>query len=352
MAKPHRIEFLDGLRGIAILLVLAYHAYARWSDLYSFGQRFSHGTMVGFGWLGVHLFFLISGFVILMTLEKCRSFQEFILRRWLRLFPAMLMCSGIVFLTASLFPERPGGIPMWRDVLPGLTFLEPAGWEWLTGTHQGLLEFAFWSLFVEMKFYVVFGLLYFLVGWKKAVGGLIALFALSAVTASFPMIVPGASLSFLLWPGRLAEILSAQYFGWFAAGALYYRYFLTQKRLDMACAMGVAAASAAAIGGSVGSHIAALGVGLLFTVSVLHPGMKTILGHPLLLFIGFISYPLYLLHENMMVAMIVKLGRAMSQLPATLIPILPICGVIGLAWVVARWLEPWTRAVIRRLCSI
>ena len=87
----HRIAFLDGLRGIAILLVVFYHAYTRWSDIVPYGARYAHFPVAQLGWLGVELFFMISGFVIYMTLEKCRSFGEFLYRRWLRLFPAMLL---------------------------------------------------------------------------------------------------------------------------------------------------------------------------------------------------------------------------------------------------------------------
>jgi peptidoglycan/LPS O-acetylase OafA/YrhL len=56
--------------------------------------------------------------------------------------------------------------------------------------------------------------------------------------------------------------------------------------------------------------------------------------------VGFISYPLYLIHENMMVAMIVKIGRIFPNMFAILIPILPILFVVGGAWIIARHLEP------------
>lgn len=48
-------------------------------------------------------FFLISGFVITMSLEKCIDFGDFIFRRWLRLFPAMLIASILILITAPFF---------------------------------------------------------------------------------------------------------------------------------------------------------------------------------------------------------------------------------------------------------
>jgi peptidoglycan/LPS O-acetylase OafA/YrhL len=71
-----------------------------------------------------------------------------------------------------------------------------------------------------------------------------------------------------------------------------------------------------------------------------------LLGNKALVFIGFISYPLYLIHENMMVEMIVKVGWAFPGMPAILIPALPICVVISLAWVIAKYMEPATKAFL------
>jgi peptidoglycan/LPS O-acetylase OafA/YrhL len=117
-----------------------------------------------YGWLGVEIFFMISGFVILMTLERWSSFKEFIGKRWLRLFPGMLVCSALIFLTVPVFSGRPAGLPSLRDLLPGLTFIEPSILAYIFGSAQGVLEGSFWTIFVEFKYYVIFGSLYFLIG--------------------------------------------------------------------------------------------------------------------------------------------------------------------------------------------
>ena len=74
-----RIKYLDGLRGIAILLVILYHAFGGngYNGVIHYGDSFSNILFFKFGYLGVQLFFLISGFVILMTLEKSKSFIHF-----------------------------------------------------------------------------------------------------------------------------------------------------------------------------------------------------------------------------------------------------------------------------------
>ena len=57
-----------------------------------------------------------------MTLEKCDSFGDFIYRRWLRLFPAMLIASIIILATAPFLTARPAGQPVLLDTLPGILF--------------------------------------------------------------------------------------------------------------------------------------------------------------------------------------------------------------------------------------
>ena len=73
----HRIEYLDGQRGLAILLVVLFHAYARWPERVPYHDAYANIPVFAYGWVGVELFFLVSGFVILMTLERCSSAGEF-----------------------------------------------------------------------------------------------------------------------------------------------------------------------------------------------------------------------------------------------------------------------------------
>jgi peptidoglycan/LPS O-acetylase OafA/YrhL len=334
----HRLSYLDGLRGLAILLVLLFHAYARWPDHVPFGGDFADVFVFKTGFIGVNLFFLISGFVILMTLEKCTSFGIFFMRRWLRLFPAMLVCSAIIFATAPLFPERPAGLPMPRDLLPGLTFIDPAIWQKVIGGTQGSLEGAFWSLYVEMKFYVVFGALYFSIGRLWAIWALSAIFFLSLVIPTFATLAP--YLSFAARPAaQLLGLLGAEYYGWFAGGAMFYRYASGGKLSWLIGGLGISLVSAGVMI-EPSSKIAAIAVIALFAGSLVSRTVQLLLSAKWLLFVGFISYPLYLLHENLLVAGMIKLAVAAPGLPSLLYPVLPALGLIGLAWIVASYLEP------------
>jgi peptidoglycan/LPS O-acetylase OafA/YrhL len=343
-----RIQFLDGLRGVAILWVMLFHSYVRWPEFFPFGNRYSGQPLLAYGWLGVQLFFLISGFVIFMTLERSTSFGNFIWRRWLRLFPAMLLCSIFIFVTAGIFHERPAGAVRLLDLLPGLIFTDP---QWLYvafGFPGGPVEGAFWTLFVEVKFYVVAGLLYFSVGGKKAIAGLLALFSLWLGLLVFKRLQPAVDIH--EWQ-YIMQFFAFQYFGWFAAGALFFRYVQNQDRSVLAFAVLVAVASAAAENNSYQRYVPllALSVVVAFTAGVVSKTVQRLLSNRVVLLLGFVSYPLYLVHENMLVASIIKLGHAAPWMPPALIPILPMLWVTGVAWLVARFAEPWLREKLRGL---
>ncbi|GGC61580.1 hypothetical protein GCM10011396_05670 [Undibacterium terreum] len=328
-------------------MVLLFHAYARWADIYPFGSRFTGVPVFAYGMLGVQLFFMISGFVILMTLEKCSGFLSFMLKRWLRLFPAMLICSIFIFITAGYFPERPAGQPVLRDMLPGLSFIEPYVWSKLLHAPQGALEGVFWSLYIEVKFYVLFGLMYFVLGSRAALTGLALLF-FASVLSGLLLPVDGAAQSRMV---SLASTLlywsGAQHFGWFAAGALYFRYFKHGKKWDLGLAVVLTCCAALAYGKGVEEVVAALVVVALFSLAITAGLAQKLCASPVLVWLGVISYPLYLLHENLMVAMIIQIGRVAPWLPAILIPLIPILIVMALAALVAQLAEPWLRQRLR-----
>jgi len=340
-----RIRFLDGMRGIAIFWVLLFHAYVRWPEVLPYGSLYSGRPWFAYGWLGVQLFFLISGFVISMTLERSRGFGDFMWKRWLRLFPAMLLCSLLIFATAGLFPERPAGLPVPRDLLPGLSFIDPAWWDMVLPGKQGVLEGAFWSLFVEMKFYVIAGLLYFAGGRNLLVVGLAAVFLLGRGALALPA---GEAGDWIYALQRGGDLLSAKYFGWFAAGALFHRYYFEKSRVVLVLALLTAFAAAAAQDGyQYRPDLFAACVVLLFALGVVFEPFRRLLANPLLQFLGFVSYPLYLVHENMMVASIAKVGAQFPSLPPLLMPVLPMVLVITIGRIVARHLEPRLRNRIR-----
>jgi len=351
--QTSRIQYLDGLRGVAILSVLMFHAFSRWPGIVPYGSEFVKVPIFFYGWLGVQLFFMISGYVIFMSLERSRNLHGFLIRRWIRLFPAMLACSLIVFATASFFHERPAGAPVLRDLLPGLTFIEPYWWQLVLGSPQGELEGVFWSLYVEVKLYLVAGFFYFTIGGRRVIWVLVGLFLVATGVLFFNQVFVENG-----WTQARAILnaLSGRPSGWFAAGALFYRFHNEGKKGVLAAAILVAVATALAQGKpDYGAKpyewdvtFAALTVVLIFAAAALNDRVKQVFSSRLLLFMGFISYPLYLLHENMMVSMIVKTNTILPQIPSVLLPAIPILFVVGVAWLVAKFIDPPARAWLKK----
>lgn len=122
--------------------------------------------LVKYNYLAVHLFFMISGFVILMTAQS-NDIIKFIKSRAVRLYPALWICCTLTFLTISHFMV--GKIATsWPRYFANLTMLN--GFVGIGG-----IDGPYWSLYVEIKFYLLVALLIvsrniqrmelFLAGW-------------------------------------------------------------------------------------------------------------------------------------------------------------------------------------------
>ncbi len=342
-----RINYLDGLRGVAILLVLGFHAYSRWPLLVPYGSEYAMFPIFKLGWLGVQLFFLISGFVIFMTLDKTECFKVYIYKRWLRLFPAMLLASILIYLTAPFFNERPAGQPYILDLLPGLTFIESGWWSRLVGMNISGLEGVFWSLYVEFKFYIIAGAIYFYLGRVSLVPGLVLLFVCSIGISAISSISD-------IWVINFAQkvsssVLSLQYFGWFAAGAAFYLYHQSKAEKWFIFALCISLLSSIFVKNlSIYPAIAALMISSLFAISLKSSLIQSILTNRILLFFGFVSYPLYLIHENAMISMVIKFPEFLPWLPSFFYPIISVTMLSAVAYGISIKYE----VVIRRQIEV
>ncbi|MFB7666842.1 acyltransferase family protein [Kitasatospora sp. NPDC056138] len=149
--RAGRLAALDGLRFVAALMVVAYHYLAFGSD---WGRPRAEVFPVlhlpaSYGWLGVQLFFLISGFVICLS-GWGRSLSDFFTSRVIRLFPAYWLAVLVTTLVLALV--QGGTAPRgWQDVLTNLTMFEhPFG--------APYVDAVYWSLWAEARFYLIFAL--------------------------------------------------------------------------------------------------------------------------------------------------------------------------------------------------
>jgi peptidoglycan/LPS O-acetylase OafA/YrhL len=152
------LPVLDGVRGLAILMVLALHFVADTEPATRVGHVIA--TVAGWGQYGVDLFFVLSGFLITGILVDARErpdyFRNFFVRRVLRIFPLYYAVLAFLFV---VLPRVPGIISPTLDELRA-----HQGWAWLYVVNVYLAwkgEWAlsyldhFWSLSVEEHFYFV-----------------------------------------------------------------------------------------------------------------------------------------------------------------------------------------------------
>ena len=150
--RADRIPELDGLRGVAILLVIAYH-YLEPLHTTARGWRFVALAPARMGWMGVDLFFVLSGYLIgsilLANREAPSFFSTFYIRRFCRILPLYLPVVVVLFLVhhrASARPQPP--------LLEFLTFTHNF-WVASAGTFGNTLLGFTWSLAVEEQFYLL-----------------------------------------------------------------------------------------------------------------------------------------------------------------------------------------------------
>ena len=137
--ERERLAELDLLRFIAAASVVLFHA-AHWPAR---GTLFA--DVATFGFMGVPLFFTISGFVILMTAED-RSGIQFVNSRIARLYPSFWIC---VFLTCVAYALLGDGLPPLATIAANLTMQPRMLFD------QPYLDPVYWTLVVEMKFYAL-----------------------------------------------------------------------------------------------------------------------------------------------------------------------------------------------------
>ncbi len=207
-ARAPRLAALDALRFLAALGVLAYHFTARQTD--AWGRDLAEVAPAVAGWatytsLGPELFFVISGFVILMTAWG-RSVPSIIGSRVARLYPAYWV--GVLLTGALLLLVWEGKQITGGQVLVNLTLLQSL-------VDVGHVDGVYWTLWVELRFYVLIALLAAVGITRRRVLWFAALWPAAA------MLARAAGMS------DLVTWLVAPYAPLFAAGMALYVVFRT-----------------------------------------------------------------------------------------------------------------------------
>lgn len=268
-----RIAELDVLRGFSALTVMMYH----YTTIYVYGKD----PGIPYGVLAVNLFFMISGFVIFMTLSHTRTALDFIVSRFSRLFPVFWAAVLISQTVAWLFPSLSEFTLTWHEALVNLTML--AG-----PLHVRWVDNVYWSLVVELTFYaIMLGL--FLIGIMKHIERLVLPWLLLQVVAAM---VSNRNIHI---PDVVTVLFLLKYAHLFLAGILCYRIrfegLTATRQMLLACCL----ATQFAVKGSWAGIFALFFFTLFYLMSLQRLGWIAV--RPLV-FLGTISYSLYLVHQN------------------------------------------------------
>ncbi|MET9698340.1 acyltransferase [Streptomyces sp. NPDC006529] len=342
-----RLYVLDGLRLIAALSVVAFH----WTGVNIhpevWGQRAqtvmpTAHRFGAYGWMGVQLFFLISGFVICMSCWG-RSPRDYFTSRVVRLYPAYWV--GIVITTLVVnfaSTVRAARRPMsLSDVLTNLTMLErPLGVTEADGVY--------WTLWIELRFYLLFAVV--------AVMGLTyrRVLAFCGIWTILAVITPGTGSKLM------DTVFMPQDAPYFIAGVamyLIYRFGVNPMLLGVVAFSWLFAQNRLHI--TVGSYeyevhhtlswpVMAVISGASFLVMLaVSMGALNWIRWKWLTVAGALTYPVYLLHQELGWAMI-RWGRDHGIAPY---PLLAMClaVILSLAWLVHRYAERPLSAWLKRL---
>jgi len=297
-AIPYRPD-IDGLRGLAVLCVLAFHAFP---------------TYLPGGFVGVDMFFVISGFLISSQILgglKAQTFSllDFYVRRIRRIFPALLVVLGFC-LTLGWYALLPDEYEqLGKQVAGAALFVSNVVLLFQTGYFDHAAEtkplLHLWSLGIEEQFYFVWPVLLMLCG--KSRPKLAALFAVTGVLSfglNVSLVSTEAAKVFYLPLFRFWELtLGGALAYWSVSGHASGAFPDAARWRNAGAVIGLIAISSAAI--VVTDKLAFPGWWALLptagTALVIWSGPQAwinqkVLGHKYLVAVGLISYPLYLWH--------------------------------------------------------
>jgi len=311
-----RVNILDGLRVIAIVMVILYHYYSRYYGIH-YSYPINTKNVFHFGYLGVELFFIISGFVITLTLDKSKNMLDFLKKRIIRLWPAMFICSLLTFVFMLFFDHQFlfSGSHNFKNLLISNTFISPNLINWIFGTRFSYIDGAYWSLWVEISFYFIVSVLYFIS--KKNLMRNYGMFAIFFVIIHF-LFISDSGKMFMI--SILTEnqysiirkfviIFNIMEMGlWFYIGMQLLEMFRYKKIRNLVLFSLFFLIQTLLLGFGKETLVFCFIVYIILIMFIYLPQYLRFLESPIMSKLGICSYSVYLIHENIGVFVINKLS--------------------------------------------
>jgi|WetSurMetagenome_2_1015567.scaffolds.fasta_scaffold09573_6 peptidoglycan/LPS O-acetylase OafA/YrhL len=356
LTHPKYRADIDGLRAIAVLSVVGYHTFP---------------TLVKGGFVGVDIFFVISGFlissIIISSLEKGTfSFTEFYARRIKRIFPALILIMAACFafgwfvLLPDEYKQLGKHIAAGAGFVSNLIFWQEAGYFDNAAQTKPLLHL--WSLGIEEQFYIVWPFLLWL-AWKLRSNLLIIAIVIAIVSfgLNIEKVDSDAVATFYSPQTRFWELMVGSILAYMT---MHRQNMPVYLRNQFVISTGAESAQSEELKLKLLSNSASLLGATLIVIGVLFivkdrqfPGWwallptfgallviwtgahvwlnRVVLSHRVLVWFGLISYPLYLWHWPLLsFARIIEAGDPSIGLRITAIFI-----SIALAWLTYKLVE-------------
>ena len=325
--NKNRIEELDVLRGIAALSVILFHYTSKYDEVFT--PKIFSTFEFKYGYLGVQLFFIISGFVIFMTINKVKSGKEFVYKRFIRLYPTFWICLFFTFLITSFanierFERSITELLINITMVPDLFKTKP-------------IDGAYWSLLPEIIFYSFIWLIYKLklinkIEWIGLIWIIISLL-----------------LKIYVKNDILNLLFITDYAYLFVAGINFYKIYVKQSTILNHIIIIIALITSYIFNDITESILCTAFFCLFYLLSFNKLiGLKKL--KPLV-FVGVISYALYLTHQFFGLILINKL----SLLGVTnyyILLLTPLLISIFIAWIITVYLDKLVSNLFKKVLNL
>jgi peptidoglycan/LPS O-acetylase OafA/YrhL len=285
METRRRFEELDGLRGIAAVWVVIFHLTFGLGYLWLPDQPSLVAAITPFafnleGLLAVDLFFIISGFVICMTMERSATVLDFLTSRFARLFPAYWAAVAVALAIGIYMPSPQLPVTFGQGIV-NLSMAQ---------AYLGVpsVNPSFWSLAVELGFYGLMTLI-MLTNQRNNVDTLGLVWVLLGFVSTHLLPLVDFAL-----PWRLSTALVLEHASLFYAGILFYRIRTDRLTLQRAGGIALCLALRTSFASLTTTAIECIIFGI-FALCV-SDRLPILRARPLL-FLGTISYSLYVVHQ-------------------------------------------------------
>ena len=336
--KHEHVPVLDLLRLFAALGVVLFHYAFRGAAAENFTvvSLPSIESVAKYGWFGVQLFFVISGFVIARSAVG-RGPVQFGIARFARLWPAFVVCTTLTALVTWLFgaPRFETSVPQW---LANLTMVAPA-------FRQPFMDGAYWSIVIEITFYAWLALFMALGQFPKRTDDIVLGWLSIALINEA-----------LIHSSVMRHLFMTEYAGFFCAGILiaeiaggrrgWQAPFLIVVSTVIACSEALVGARETAVHYSVPFSTAMMIMLTVLSITLvwLASRIRSLpLPKGLVLAIGGLTYPLYLLHQHIGY---IAFNQLHEHAPAWLLVLGMTLAMVALSYVIWRYIEPTGRRLV------